>query len=289
MMASGWQLPKTVVVWEARVPVEAIGRATAALAMLGHPAPVEVSRPGSRVTTLALYFSPRTDTHQLTRVFKQVFAAPCRVRRRLLRGWQTLWKRSLRVQRLTRRLVLCPTTKRYRAARGESIIRLDPGLAFGSGSHATTRFVLRMLSRFGVGCSAFLDLGTGSGILSIGAWLLGIRRITAVDYDPLAIEVARANFRRNRVLNARLLKRSVETWRDRGRYDFVAANLDTESVLRLRDQLVEWVKAGGVLCVTGIAAARREAVLARYRLPSLQLIGRFRDRAWCGLCFRKLR
>ncbi len=281
------RLPETMVVWEARVPVEVVGRAAAVLAMLGHPAPVEVARPGACVTTLALYLSPRTDTHQLTHAFKRFFAAPCRVRRRLLRGWQTRWKRSLRVQRLTPRLVLCPTTKRYRAACGELVIRLNPGLAFGSGSHATTRFVLRMLDRFGIGCESFLDLGTGSGILSIGAWLLGTRRITAVDCDPLAIEVSRANFRRNRVLNVRLLKRSVETWRDRGRYGFVAANLDTESVLRLRDQLVDWVKAGGVLCVTGIAAARREVVVAHYRLPSLRLIGRFRDRAWCGLCFKR--
>lgn len=278
--------PRTIAVWEATVDAADRAQAAEALTALGQASFAEIARPGRDRVTLALYLSPRFRTAPLTRAFQRQFAAPCRIRRRLVGDWQTRWQRSLRVRRLTRRLVLCPSDRSYRAAPGERVIRLDPGLAFGSGSHPTTRFILRMLDRYMSDHSSFLDLGTGSGILTIGACRLGARSATAIDVDPLAIRVARANIRRNRVRGVRLLRRSVLTWRARRRYDIVAANLDTDLVLRLRDRLIGWTRPGGVLCVTGIGATRAEAVLARYRSARLRLVGTFREGAWCGFCFR---
>ncbi len=132
-------------------------------------------------------------------------------------------------------------------------------------------------------------MGTGSGIVTIGASLLGVRRATAIDHDPLAVGVARANIRRNRVRGVRLLERSLERWREHRRYDCVVANLDTALVLKWRERLIGWVRRGGILCVTGIGVERGEAVASAYEREGLELIGRFRDRAWCGFCFRKLR
>lgn len=167
--------PGTVAVWQVWLAARDAVRAGAILTALGE-LPVTLTKPGSDRATLALYVPARRRMTDVTRAFRHRFNGSCRIRRQLLRDWQRRWRRSLRVRRLTRRLVLCPASHSYRAAAGERLIRLDPGLAFGSGLHATTRFALRMLDRVGAHCASFLDVGTGSGILTIAACRLGARR-----------------------------------------------------------------------------------------------------------------
>src|SRR5262249_3273167 len=144
--------------------------------------------------------------------------------------WAESWKRHFRPVEIGSRLLLKPSWSRRRPRKNQVLLVLDPGLSFGTGQHPTTRFCLEQLVAFASRNRSFLDLGTGSGILVIAAKKLGYRRVTAIDSDPDAVRIARANAKRNRLeeklrLVHQDLTRLPVGWR---KHDLVCANLGYE-------------------------------------------------------------
>lgn len=189
--------------------------------------------------------------------------------------WADAWKRFFRVERVGRRLVVCPSWRRYRAAPGEIVLRLDPGMAFGTGQHPTTRLCLALLEEHVRPGGRVLDLGTGSGILAIAAALLGASEVLALDLDSTAVRVAEANAAANgvedrvRVLQGTLDGREAAS----GRYDCVVANISAEATLSMAAALVAALRIGGVVMVSGITAERVEEcakALAAAGAPTLE-------------------
>jgi ribosomal protein L11 methyltransferase len=174
--------------------------------------------------------------------------------------WAHAWKRFFRVERIGRRLVVCPSWRRHRPAPGEVVLRLDPGMAFGTGQHPTTRLCLALLEDYVRPDARVLDVGTGSGILAIAAALLGASEVLALDIDPVAVRVAEANAAANgvgervRVLQGTLDGRGPAS----GRYDCIVANISAEATLEMAPALVAALRAGGVAIVSGITAGRAE-------------------------------
>ena len=132
-------------------------------------------------------------------VRRALASLPATVRTRWLReeDWAEAWKAFFPVLRVSRRLVICPAWRSYRARAGEAVIRLDPGMAFGTGQHPTTLMCLRALEETVQPGAAVLDLGAGSGILALAAARLGAASVLALDTDPLAVRAARENVRLN--------------------------------------------------------------------------------------------
>jgi ribosomal protein L11 methyltransferase len=204
--------------------------------------------------------------------------------------WANNWKVHFKPVRIGKRLVIKPTWEEYQPLPGDLIIQIDPGMAFGTGAHPTTRMCLESLERICFGRpdgklpEAVLDVGTGSGVLSIAAALLGATRITAVDIDPEAVRVTRENLELNGV--AHLVTASTT---DLGalteQYGIVVANILAEELVRLSAQLVARIAPGGWLILSGILSEKAAFVSAAF--SGLTPVESPSEAEWSCLTFQK--
>jgi ribosomal protein L11 methyltransferase len=222
------------------------------------------------------------------------------LRTRLVRedDWAEAWKSHFPVLRVGRRIVIRPTWRRHRRQPDDVVLSLDPGMAFGTGLHPTTRLCLAALemladegllgSRAGAGHSAgpgagrVLDVGCGSGILAIAAAKLGTRELLGVDTDPIAVESTIANARRNgltRQIHAR--RGSLPT--GEGPFDLVLANLIASLLVRLADALRDETAPGGRLLASGIFRDREGDVRTAFEAAGLRLGRRWAEEDWVAL------
>lgn len=179
--------------------------------------------------------------------------------------WADAWKRHFRPLRVGRRLVLRPSWRRYRARKDDIVVELDPGQAFGTGQHPTTQLCLEALEeRLQTGATV-LDVGAGSGILSLAAALLGAAHVDTVDIDPVAVQATEENAARNGVQGlVRVGRGSLgEAWPfpepAAGRYDLVLANLSSRIVRELARPLLAALRPDGVALVSGLIEEQEAA------------------------------
>lgn len=196
--------------------------------------------------------------------------------------WAENWKEFYHPRRLTRRLVLRPSWAAFQAEPGDLVIELDPGMAFGTGYHASTRLCLELLEEQPP-AARVLDMGTGSGILSIAALLMGSGRVTAIDCDPVAVRVARENLRQNRLSKrARVLLGEKVP---QVRYDLILANLIAQVLVEMAPELTRALAPGGRLVVGGIIDTRADEVLEAF--SGLVPVGRGEEEGWVALAFQR--
>ena len=207
--------------------------------------------------------------------------------------WANAWKAHFPVLRVGRRIVIRPTWRRHRREADDVVLALDPGMAFGTGLHPTTRLCLAALESLadrGVlatgspdgGPARVLDVGSGSGILAIAAGLLGAREVLAVDVDPIAVEASAANARRNR-LGGVITAREGSAPSGDGPFDVVLANLIASLLIRLAHGLVEDVRPGGTLLASGIFEDREREVTEAFAALGLRVAERRAEGDWVAL------
>ena len=172
-------------------------------------------------------------------------------------AWERAWLESFRPRRFGRRLWICPAGQRPDSAEG-LFIDLDPGLAFGTGTHPTTALCLRWLDGVELNNIEVIDFGCGSGILAVAALKLGARRVFAVDHDPQALEATRDNAGKNGV-SERLHIHSPESIPDL-QSDLVLANILAGTLVKLEPRLAELTRSGGKLVLSGILAEQADWV-----------------------------
>jgi ribosomal protein L11 methyltransferase len=200
------------------------------------------------------------------------------------REWVRVWMRDSRPLKFGQRLWVCPRHQPVRE-RGTALVRLDPGLAFGTGTHPTTALCLDWLARADLAGKRVLDYGCGSGILAIAALKLGARHAVAVDHDPQALAAARGNATRNGV-RRRLTVQAPAQFR-RARYDVVLANILARPLIALAPRLSASLKSDGRLVMAGLLARQARSVRAAYR--GRVAFGRTaRDGDWLRLEARRL-
>ena len=206
--------------------------------------------------------------------------------------WAAAWKEHFPVLRVGRRLVIRPTWRRHRAEPGDVVLALDPGMAFGTGLHPTTRLCLAGIERWSdlglVEGARVLDVGTGSGILAIAAAKLGARSVLGVDTDPIAVEATAANARRNRLARRVVAARGsvpvgaamTARW---GPFDLVLANLIASLLVELAGALADSVRPGGRLLASGIFIDREPEVVAAFQAVGLRILDREQQTDWVVL------
>ena len=207
--------------------------------------------------------------------------------------WAQAWKAFFPVLHIGRRVVIRPTWRRHRRAAGEIVLALDPGMAFGTGLHPTTRLCLEGLERLADaglltrgaardGSARVLDVGIGSGILAIAAGLFGAGELVGVDPDQIAVDASIANARRNR-LAGRLNVRAGSLPSGSGPFDIVCANLIASVLVALAPQLRDELRPGGSLLASGIFIDREPEVREAFAEVGLRVVHRSSEAEWVAL------
>ena len=205
-------------------------------------------------------------------------------------NWQHSWKRFIKPSRVGNSFWVTPpwlTPPRFHRRR---VITIEPGMAFGTGTHGTTRACMELLEvvRDRVAAEKFtvLDVGTGSGILAIASALLGAMKICAIDNDPVALEVAAANLRANGV-GKKVLLSDNPVYSIRQRFTVVVANLTAETIAAIADPLEKRVASNGYLILSGLLH-RQAPTIARRFARNFRALERRRKREWTSLLLRRI-
>lgn len=193
--------------------------------------------------------------------------------------WAIEWRKGFGPQRIGRRLLLQPSWEKAESAPSDVVVTIDPESAFGSGDHETTRLVLGVLDQRIAGGERLLDVGCGSGVLSIAALKLGAASALGVDIDPDAVTVASRNARLNGVDDGFESSTRPLTEID-DRYEVVLANIETRVLVPMATELTARVAYGGLLVLSGILREERETILSAY--GSMRLVACFEENAWCA-------
>ena len=201
--------------------------------------------------------------------------------------WANNWKKYFKPLPVGERLMICPTWEAAPEAGGRALLHIDPGMAFGTGGHDTTRLVLETLEKHVHGGERFLDVGCGSGILSIAALLLGAESAVGVDIDALAVKTAAENGELNGFAPPRFTVRqgnlvdAVD-----GQYDVIAANIVADAIIALSADIRPFLKPDGVYVMSGIIDTREQDVLAALRDGGFTLTERIERGGWLCLVAR---
>ena len=201
--------------------------------------------------------------------------------------WQNSWKDHFHVLRVGRRLVVKPTWREYEPQADDVVIVLDPGMAFGTGHHPTTRACLEQLERLVEPGMAVLDFGCGSGILSIAASKLGASSVLGVEADSSAVRVAKQNARENGVEhNVRVVEGTLPRPEVRpSGFDLAVANISAKVVSEAAGELVGAVKSGGAVIASGIIVDNKAVVERSMAAAGAALADTIVDGDWVTLVY----
>jgi ribosomal protein L11 methyltransferase len=216
--------------------------------------------------------------------------------------WTEAWKQQYHRLRVGQRIVIVPAWEEYTPAAGEAIIRLEPGMAFGTGLHPTTRLCLQALETYLLSGATVLDVGTGSGILAIAAAQLGARSVLAIDADPAAVAVAKENVAKNKVAGVVTVRHgslpgsrfeehvpwhfvvdgSLELL-DAGQFDLVLINILAPVIIGMAPSLADRLVPGGRVIAAGLIDSQEQDVVDALRTKRLRIVERLQEKDWVAL------
>ena len=203
--------------------------------------------------------------------------------------WTESWKAYFRPEKITDQIVVKPTWKDYSPIDKEIIIEIDPGMAFGTGTHPTTRMCIVLLEKYLKKKAAFLDVGTGSGILMIAAAKLGAGKIWGTDNDTVAVDIARRNLIHNRipesvfnVITGNMIDKITK------RFDLVVANLTAKPIIILLENIQKVLIQDGIVLCSGIIEADKNKILGKMKHVGLNVIETLTDGDWISMACRPM-
>lgn len=201
--------------------------------------------------------------------------------------WSDTWKQYFHTEKPGERVVIKPTWEEYAPKDDEVVIELDPGAAFGTGTHATTSMCIRQLEKLVKPGMTVFDVGTGSGILSIISAKLGATNIQAVDYDDSVLKIVEENLEQNNVQDIISVAQSDLMQNVHGKAELVIANIIADIIIRLFDQLDEHLEQDGTLLTSGIIEDRIEDVLAAAEAHGYGVVERLENKGWACITFKR--
>lgn len=203
--------------------------------------------------------------------------------------WANSWKAYYKPQKIGEKIVIVPAWEKYNKEKNDIIITMDPGMAFGTGTHETTRLVIGLLEKYVKQGQRILDVGCGSGILAICASKLGAKECFACDIDEVAVRVANDNIAINDCQNitckqSDLLKQVELT---NGKYDLVCANIVADIIIRMLPDIGEYMNDDAVLIASGIINERAEDVKKAFEEFGFFIVEYVSDNGWSAFAIKK--
>jgi ribosomal protein L11 methyltransferase len=231
---------------------------------------------------MSALFDQESDLSEITDAIAAECDASVHVEALVERAWEREWLDQFKPMAFGDRLWIVPSA--YDSPEdAEVVLRLDPGLAFGTGTHPTTAMILRWLDTMRVDGLSMLDYGCGSGILAVAGLLLGAKTATAVDIDPQAIQATVDNAEQNQVSD-RLVTGEVGRVAI-GQYDIVLANILAEPLCALAETLCQSTDVGGTLMLSGILQTQRDEVAAAYEGRAI-VIDEYEQEGWVAMVLK---
>ena len=204
------------------------------------------------------------------------------------KDWNENFKKNFTTFRAAGNIIIKPTWEKYDKAPEEIVIEMDPGMAFGSGVHETTKMCLQLLQKYkpeNKGWS-LMDVGCGSGILGIAGAKLGAGKITSLDYDSVSVEVTRENAERNGIELEAVQSDLLENAQPY-KFDIVFANIIADIIIRLNDRVKEYMKDDAVYIISGIIDDRLDDVLESLKINGFRVMETLKMADWRALAVRK--
>ena len=200
--------------------------------------------------------------------------------------WINNWKQYFKPIPVGEKLLIRPTWEEVEDAGGRTVLDLDPGLAFGTGTHETTRLCMELLERYVTPGMEVLDVGCGSGILSVAALLLGAEKAVGVDIDELAVKTADENAEINHVADRFTGICGNLTDKITGKYDIVVANIVADVIIQLTKDVEQFMKPETLYLMSGIIDTREQDVLAAIA-PHFAVVDRKEEKGWVALSAKR--
>lgn len=201
--------------------------------------------------------------------------------------WANSWKQYYKPIEIGERLVVVPMWEKYEGASDKVIVKMDPGMAFGTGTHETTRLCATLLEKYVTADTKMLDVGCGSGILAICASKLGAKECYAYDIDPVAVKVARENVKDNDVVNIECGVSDLLKGVKSGKYDVITANIVADIIIRLLPDISEYMHDTTRLVLSGIIDERCDDVYASIEENNFKIVEEIHENGWCAICVIK--
>lgn len=202
--------------------------------------------------------------------------------------WRDSWKKYFGIQRIGQRLVIAPSWIEYEARDGEIVLRIDPGMAFGTGQHQTTAMCLRALEEHVLGGESVLDLGCGSGILALAAAKLGATRVLGIDNDEQAVKASRENAANNGVTDVvKVREGSLVAGEAQETFDVLVANISAITLGRLAPALAAAMKPGGILITSGFLEEAVIELQDAFKANGFDVEREVQDGQWRSLIARR--
>jgi ribosomal protein L11 methyltransferase len=201
--------------------------------------------------------------------------------------WAESWKEYFYPEKVSERIVVKPTWREYEPRQNELVVEIDPGMAFGTGTHPTTSLCIRMIEKYLRPGDTFLDIGTGSGILMVAASKLGAASVWGVDNDTVAVEVAEKNMRLNKIEESQyhiLSGNLVETVHQP--FSLMAANILSEVILELLNDIRKVTMTGSILICSGIIQENAGCVIEKMKKTGWSLVEQAEKETWVCIVAR---
>ena len=203
--------------------------------------------------------------------------------------WANSWKAYYKPIKIGEKIVIVPAWEKYSASPEEIVVRMDPGMAFGTGTHETTRLVIKLLEKYVKNGVRVADVGCGSGILAICASKLGAGECKAYDIDPVAVKVANENIKDSGLKNVTCevsdLLKQVD--RSGGAYDVICANIVADIIIRMMPDVGALMDENSVILASGIIVERSEDVISGFEQHGFKIVERIDENGWCALAVMK--
>ncbi|MDU4888963.1 MAG: 50S ribosomal protein L11 methyltransferase [Clostridium sp.] len=200
--------------------------------------------------------------------------------------WENNWKKYYKPTLVGEKIVVKPIWEEYELKAGELMVEMDPGMAFGTGTHETTRMCVKALEKYVKGEDTVFDIGTGSGILSIAAARLGAKHVVGVDLDPVAVDSAKKNVGYNNLSNIEILYGDLMEV-VKGKAEIVVANILAPIVMILCDGVKEFINEGGFFIASGILNTQEEMIKEKMEAVGFKIEEVIADGEWVCIVAKK--
>ena len=198
--------------------------------------------------------------------------------------WANNWRQYYKPLRVGKNIVIKPSWEEYERLKDDVIIELDPGMAFGTGTHETTRMCMALLERYVTPDAEILDIGCGSGILAITALLLGAKSAAGIDIDPVAVETAIENGYRNGLAPPRyIIKRGDAVKEMSGIFSIITANIIADVIITICGDVKDLMHKGGIFICSGIIDSRKDDVVNALESNGYEIIEIAADGEWIAI------